>query len=100
MRAFLICITFVTILSARNLTPAWVALGPDGHNVARVIVETGDACPELNADGRALPMQRREPVPNGFQPGCEAAIPANTKSLKFGEQTLKLPATPASAVVF
>ncbi len=100
MRALFCCIAFVTILSARNLTPAWVELGPDGRNVARIVVETGDACPSLTADGRALPMQRREPVPEGFQPACEAAIPANTKSLKLGEQNLKLPASPASVVVF
>ena len=99
MRAFLLCIAFVTILSARNLTPAWVELGPDGHDIARIIVETGDACPALTADGRALPMLRREPVPEGFLPACEAAIPANTRSLKLGEQTLKLPVTPSSVVV-
>lgn len=100
MRALFICIVFVTNLGARNLTPAWVELGPDGRNVARIVVETGDACPSLNADGRALPMQRREPVPEGFQPACEAAIPANTRSLKLGEQVLNLPATPNSVVVF
>ena len=100
MRAVFCCIAFVTILSARNLTPAWVELGPDGQNLARIVVEMGDACPSLTADGRALPMQRREPVPDGFQPACEAAIPVNTKSLKLGEQNLKLPATPESVVVF
>lgn len=99
MRALVLCILFVTILSARNLTPAWVELGPDGHNLARIIVESGDACPVLTADGRALPMQRREPVPEGFQPACEAAIPTNTKSLALAAQKLKLPATPTSVVI-
>jgi Calcineurin-like phosphoesterase len=45
-------------------------------------------------------MQRREPVPQGFQPACEAAISANTKSLELGEQKLKLPQAPNLVIVF
>jgi hypothetical protein len=100
MRAILCSFALAAILNARNLTPAWVELGPDGDNVARVIVEVGDACPALIADGKALPMRRREPVPEGFQPACEAMLPGNAKSLKVGAQRLKNPASPASVVVF
>ncbi len=100
MRAACLCLVFVTVLSARSLTPAWVELGPDGRNVARVVVETGDSCPSLQADGHAMAMQRREPVPEGFPPACEAAISATIRTLRLGTQKLKLPATPKSVIVF
>jgi len=100
MQLLLLCFVFATIASARNLTPAWVELGPESRNVARIVVEAGDACPALMADGRALATHRREPLPAGFQPVCEAAIPANTASLELGEQKMKLPRTPDSVVVF
>ena len=44
-------------------------------------------------------MRRREPVPAGFPPACEAAIPGGTKSLKLAQQTLRLPQTPSSVAV-
>jgi hypothetical protein len=100
MRLLLFCFLFVTIAGARNLTPAWLELGPDGRNVARVVVEAGDACPVLIADGGQLATERRIPVPQGFQPVCEAAIPPNTASLTFGDQKLTLPRTPDTVAVF
>jgi predicted phosphodiesterase len=45
-------------------------------------------------------MQRREPVPGGFEPACEAAIPPGVQSLEFGAQRLKLPRTPNRVAVF
>jgi predicted phosphodiesterase len=68
--------------------------------VARIVVEAGDTCPALRADGRSLATERREPVPEGFQPACEAVIPAKTKSLEFSGHKLKLPRTPDLVVVF
>jgi len=100
MRPIFCCFVFVTIAGARNLTPAWVELGPDGRNVARIVVEAGDSCPSLTADGRPLAMQRRAPVPDQFQPACEAVIPVNTQSLTLGARKLKLPRTPDGVVVF
>jgi hypothetical protein len=96
----LCCFALAAVLNARNLTPAWVELGPEGHNVVRVVVEAGDACPELISDGKAFPMRRREPAPKDFPPACEAALRGKAKSLKVGAQRLKTPASPASVVVF
>jgi hypothetical protein len=100
MRAILCSLALATILHARNLTPAWVELGPEGANVVRVVVEAGNACPALISDGKAVPMLRREPVPQGFPPACEAPLRGSAKSLKVGAQRLKPPENPASVVVF
>ena len=100
MRTIVLLIVCAAILNARNLTPAWVELGPDGDSLVRVVVEAGDACPALTADGAPVPMQRREPVPEGFQPACEAVLPRNAHNLKLGSQRLRRPVDPSSVVVF
>ena len=88
------CIFFVTLAHARSLTPAWIELGPDGQTLARIVVETGDTCPALSADGQPLAMRRREPVPEGFEPACEAVVPPATRALIFEGRPLPLPSTP------
>ena len=100
MRPVLFCLLFVTIAGARNLTPAWVELGPGGRNLVRVVVDAGDDCPAMSADGRRLATQPRNPLPQGFQPVCEAVIPPATTALMFGDQKLKLPRTPEAVAVF
>ena len=100
MRATVLLAALAAILHARNLTPAWVELGPGGMSLARVVVETGDSCPALSADGARIPMQRREPVPEGFQPACEAVLPRNGNNVKLGTQKLRRPVYPSSVVVF
>ncbi|MGD1071538.1 MAG: metallophosphoesterase [Bryobacteraceae bacterium] len=93
------CILSVTLAGARNLTPAWIELGPDGQTLARIVVEAGDTCPALSADGSPLAMQRREPVPEGFEPACEAVVPAATRALRFEGRALPLPSTPKVVAV-
>ncbi len=100
MRATVLLVVLAAILHARNLTPAWVELAPDGVILARLVIETGDSCPALTVDGAPLPMQRREPVPEGFQPACEAALPPNANRVKLGGQILRRPVDPSSVVVF
>src|SRR5438552_3745889 len=89
MRFWCVFVFVVPAGYANTLTPAWVELGP--AVVARVIVETGTACPSLTTDGRSVPMKVRQPVPAGFQPVCEAAIPAGTRKANIEGQRLALP---------
>jgi hypothetical protein len=75
---------------AELLTPAWVELGEGNAMVARVIIDAGD-CPTIEIDGTRVAMRRRTPVPAGFRPACEAAIPANTRRASVNGQSLPLP---------
>lgn len=87
--------------SAQLLTPVWVELGENGQAVARVIVNDPAACPSINVDGTAVAMRLREPVPAGFEPACEAAIPAGAHAASVNGQALALPkADPQRVVAF
>src|ERR1700732_765660 len=89
MRFLCVLVCFLPSIQAKILTPAWVELGPTV--VARVVVETGTACPAVSADGKSIPMTARRPVPAGFQPVCEAEIPAGTRKARLDGQRLALP---------
>src|SRR5579871_6740850 len=87
--------------ATQQLTPAWVELGEDGQAIARVIVATSAVCPSILVDATMQPMQERLPVPAGFMPACEAAIPAGAKIARIGAQSLILPKpNPSRMVVF
>lgn len=73
------------------LSAAWVELGQGGQALARVVVNTTADCPSVEADGKSLAMTPRSPVPQGFRPVCEAAIPAGTKVARVKNQTLAFP---------
>ena len=84
---------------AQLLTPAWVELGDTGKALARVIV-TSQTCPAISVDGVEQAMSLRQPVPQGFQPLCEFALPADAKAASIDRQVLHLPApNPTSIVV-
>lgn len=86
---------------AQLLTPAWVELGPEGDAIARVIVNAPGDCPSVRIDGVNHPMAPREPIPEGFRPACEFAIPAGAKSVSVDRQKLMLPhADPTRVVAF
>lgn len=85
-------------LFAQTLTSPWVQLGPNGQVLARVVVDSAEACPSLKADGKALAMKPRTPVPDGFKPACEAEIPASTRSLRLCHVRLRLPKTPRKVI--
>jgi hypothetical protein len=85
--------------AAQTLTPVWIELGANGQNLARVIVESVRDCPSLTADKKALPMSARTPIPEGFKPECEAQIPADTQTLRYGSKRLRLPKTPNEVVI-
>src|SRR6266568_1332614 len=99
MRVVFYCFLFAAMAGARSLTPAWIELGPEGQVLARIVVGAGDVCPVLSAGAGVLPMQRREPVPEGFEPACEAVVPPGTRVLKLDGKTLPLPATPKVVAV-
>ncbi len=90
------------LLPGQLLTPVWVELGENGRAIARVVVNRGADCPGIQIDNAApVPMNPREPVPEGLRPVCEAAIPAAAKSARVGEQRLALPhADPVKVAVF
>ncbi|HSM76476.1 MAG TPA: metallophosphoesterase [Bryobacteraceae bacterium] len=96
---FLIACGALPALPARERTPAWIELGPSGQVLARVVVNSPDACPVLQADRRPLPMQLRSPVPDGFLPACEALVPPKTHSLTLAGKPLRLPKTPRRVAV-
>ncbi len=85
---------FAALASAQTLTPVWLELGPDGSALARTVIEPASHCPELRADGKPLAMQIRQPVPDGFKPACQAVIPTGTRTLRWREETIRLPRTP------
>ena len=88
---------------AQLLTPPWIELGDNGRVLARVVVAS-DSCPAINVDGVDRAMLLRTPVPAGFQPLCEFALPSAAKAASIttsiGVQALHLPTPdPASVVV-
>lgn len=88
------------IAQAQLLTPAWVELGEDGRVLARVIVDSATACPAIDVDGTMRAMSLRTPVPAGFRPLCDFAVPAGAKAASINGQALHLPTPdPASVVV-
>ena len=86
---------------AQQLTPAWVEVGPGGAAVARVVVATASDCPTILIDGTSHPMAVRQPLPPGFRPACEFAIPLGSKKASVGSQTLVLSvADPTRVIAF
>jgi hypothetical protein len=82
------------------LTPPWTELGENGRVLARVIVSSTTACPAISVDGNSQPMLLRQPVPAGFQPLCEFAVPSAATAASIAGQALHLPhPDPASIVV-
>ena len=79
-----------SLCPAETLTPAWVELGDASRVIARVIID-GGACPAIQIDGTARPMDPRSPVPAGFRPLCESTIPATASKAAVNGQALVLP---------
>jgi Calcineurin-like phosphoesterase len=84
---------FLAAASARSqaLSPTWVELGENGSAVARIIVNDPQDCPVIEVDGAARPMALRQPVPPGFRPACEFAIPSGAKFASVNARPLALP---------
>lgn len=79
---------------AQVISTAWVELGEGGQTIARVVVNAVNApadCPSVEADSKTIAMTPRLPVPDGFRPVCEAAIPPGTSAARLNGQTLALP---------
>lgn len=81
------------------LSPAWVELGEGGQALARVVVNKVSDCPSADVDGMSLAMTPRSPVPDGFRPVCEAAIPAGATMARVRGQALALPRGEPSQIV-
>ncbi len=98
--AFGLLLLATGIAQGQLLTPAWVELGEDGRVLARVIVDSAATCPAIDVDGADQAMTLRTPVPAGFRPLCEFAVPAAAKAASINGQVLHLPRPdPASVVV-
>ncbi len=98
------CLALFTLcaasINAQQLTPAWVEVGEGGAAIARVVIASSGACPQITIDGKSSAMAERLPVPDRFQPLCEAALPANAKSASVNGKALTLPKpNPARVVV-
>lgn len=79
------------LAQAQILSTAWVELGEGGQAIARVVVSAPQDCPSVEVDGNSLAMAPRLPVPGGFRPVCEAAIPAGASLARVNGQALALP---------
>src|SRR5579862_2194713 len=90
---------FATRSAAQQLTPAWIEVGERGAAVVRVVEASPNSCPQIEIDGATGPMAERTPVPEGFRPACEAAIPADAKSVRVNGQALVLPKPNPSHIV-
>ncbi len=100
----LTCVIAVLALAhsanAQALTPAWVELGEDGEAIARIVVNSPQDCPYIQINGASRPMAMRQPIPIGFHPACEFALPPGTKSASVNGRALMLPRkNPARIVV-
>lgn len=88
-------------ISAQQLTPAWVELGEGGATLARVVAASTGQCPSIIIDGARRQMVERGPIPQGFRPVCETAIPSNARSASVNGQALTLPKpNPSKVIVF
>ena len=85
--------------NAQLLSTAWVELGEGGQAIARVVVNTTGDCPDVDVDGSTVAMTPRTPVPAGYRPVCEAAIPSGAKLAQVKGQTLPLPQADPSLIV-
>lgn len=66
----------------------WLEYGPDGP-LARTIVTSGGACPEIDIDGRRERMLvHSEPAPNYKVRVCQAAIPREARNASIGGEAL------------
>ena len=92
---------FALAAGARSqaLTPAWVELGENGKAIARIVVSTPQDCPAIQINRQSRPMSLRQPMPPGFRPVCEFAIPSGTKSASVNRHALVLPKRNPSRIV-
>jgi hypothetical protein len=84
---------------AQLLSPVWVELGQDGQAIARVVVTASEDCPSIQIGAESRKMPVREPVPQGFRPACELAIPAGARSVHVDGRALPLPQRNPSRIV-
>src|SRR3984885_14387924 len=98
-KAALLLIAAPILANAQILSPAWVELGEGGQAIARVVVSGPAECPQANVDGVSLAMTPRQPVPSGFRPVCEVALPSGAKSARVHGQLLALSHADPSRIV-
>src|ERR1700735_640909 len=91
MKRLLLALLPLMLAQGQMLSTAWVELGEGGQAIARVVVNSVADCPSAEVDGKSLAMTPRSPVPAGFRPVCEAAIPAGTQMARVKGQALALP---------
>jgi hypothetical protein len=87
------------LTNGQTLSPAWVELGEGGRAIVRVVVNGPADCPNAEVDGASLAMAPRQPVPDGFRPVCEGALPAGARSARVKGQVLALPHPDPSRIV-
>lgn len=96
LKAFFLIFTLVLLpVAARaDLPGPWVEFGVDGSLSVRQIVETGGACPSVEADGKSVAMAKRGASDAAFPADvCEALAPAGTAKLSVAGKPL--PVVPA-----
>jgi hypothetical protein len=80
-----------------TLPPAWLAFGPNGRLIARVIVAAD--CPFILFDGFATAMMPRTPPSADFPVvACEATVPFGVEEASIAGQPLPIPDSPYSRI--
>lgn len=95
--ALLVCTA--TVIHAELLSPVWVELGEGGRALARVVVSSEADCPSVQIGSAVHRMSPRRPIPAGFPPACELALPANAKAASVNGKALALAHTDPSRIV-
>ena len=100
MRPFLALAVFtVAVTHAEVLSPVWGELGEGGRAIARVVVASAADCPTIRVDGATHPMSVRKPIPPGFPPACEYAVPEGTRAASVNGKALRLARPDPSRIV-
>lgn len=86
--------------SAQEPAYSWVEMGPDGA-IARAVME-GNACPSIEVDGKAYPMEvRTDTTVVGFEglKVCSYTIPKGTDRVRLGKKLLPIPTSEINRIL-
>ncbi|MDE1981848.1 MAG: metallophosphoesterase [Betaproteobacteria bacterium] len=93
--------------AAAEGSAVYVVLGPEGQAIVRVLDGSDHACPDLDVDGRSVPMRvRAEPQTEGLRQqaafpvlACELVLPEHAHHVLFEGRELPLPVATVQRIV-
>jgi predicted phosphodiesterase len=90
LRALLFLVAcFLPVAARAELPGPWVQFAADGSLSVRQIVDTGAACPSVEADGKSVAIAKRGAADAAFPADvCEASAPVATAKLSVAGKSL------------